>query len=444
MEKVMLICVASEAKSNAKAATGNNNKFYYIELDDNGNLTSRYGRVGTSGVSKVDKNQTISDFNSLMKSKLKRGYVKTEIDLDTKEDQVSITNSSNLDILDIALEQIKHDDTSKELIKKLVNANIHNITSNTKITFNLKTGIFRTPLGIVTKSGVEKAKIILDKLSLLVNENGLLSTTKEKDIRTLSEEYFTIIPTTLSDLRHLSSLLVNSKKIELQNDICDTLITSIDLIESEKNKVKNSNENKPKEKIFDTTLTLLDDKKEFDRIVNYFETSKNKQHGYRTTNSKIKRIFNLNIKKDDDNFRSDMSNQMELWHGTKVCNVLSVLKSSLRFGNEIKTVKITGSMFSPAGTGVYFSDISSKSLGYVDSMYWVGGNKTNDNLVYMFVADVALGNYQVPKGSTHNYPDKGYDSYWAKPGISGILNNEMIIFKSNQVKLKYLLEIELN
>lgn len=438
MQKAMLILVSSEAKSNAKAATGNNNKFYYIELDDNGNLTSKYGRVGTKGLSKVDKNQTLSDFNSLLKAKLKRGYVQTEIDLETKDDEINISTNSNSDIMDIALNQIKHDEYSKELIKKLVNANIHNITSNTKITFNLKTGIFKTPLGIVTKQGVEKAKTILDKLSLLVNENGLLPTTKEKEIRELSEAYFTIIPTTLPNLRDLSSLLVNSKKLELQNDICDTLITSIDLIESEKNKAKKDN-NVTTETLFQTSLTLLNDSKEFDRIVKYFEDSKNKQHGYRTSNSKIKRIFNLNIKKDDDAFRSDMNNIKECWHGTKTVNLLSILKSSLLMP-KYSPGSVTGYMY---GQGLYFALQSSKSLNYCDGMYW-NNQKSKDNLIYMFVADIAMGNYQIPKSSTSRNPDSGYDSYWAKSGQSGVLNDEIIIFKNEQIKLKYLLEIEIN
>jgi poly [ADP-ribose] polymerase len=72
-------------------------------------------------------------------------------------------------------------------------------------------------------------------------------------------------------------------------------------------------------------------------------------------------------------------------------------------------------------------------------MYW--NNSTKQDKIYMFVADIAMGNYQVPRSSTSRKPDKGYDSYFAKPGISGIQNNEMIVFNNNQIKLKYILEI---
>ncbi len=440
MEKVMLVLVSSDEKAGVRAATGNNNKFYYLELDDNGIFIQRYGRIGTSGVTLTKPNSSKRDFDKKLKDKIKGGYVVADIDLETKDDKINITNDSKLDIMDLALEQIKHDDVSKELIKKLVNANIHNITSNTKITFNLKTGIFKTPLGIVTKSGVLKAKDILQELLAYVDEHGLKNSKDEDKVRSLSEQYYTIIPTIISNLRPLSSHLVNTKKIEFQNDICDTLIQSLDLIELEKEKAKSSTSNQPKEKIFDTSLTLLTDKKEFDRIVNYFETSKNKNHGHRTSNAKIKRIFNLNIDKDDKAFRSDMTNIQSLFHGTRLCNILSIIKNSLLLPKQ-SPGQVTGYMF---GQGLYFGNQSSKSLGYVDSMYWAGGKKTSDNLVYMFLADVALGNYQIPKGPTSKNPDKGFDSYWAKSGQSGVMNDEIIIFNNNQIKLTHLLEIELN
>jgi hypothetical protein len=60
----------------------------------------------------------------------------------------------------------------------------------------------------------------------------------------------------------------------------------------------------------------------------------------------------------------------------------------------------------------------------------------------MFLAEVAMGNYQVPRGPTSKKPDKGYDSYYAKAGTSGVRNNEMIVFDTNQIKLKYILEIK--
>ncbi len=98
--------------------------------------------------------------------------------------------------------------------------------------------------------------------------------------------------------------------------------------------------------------------------------------------------------------------------------------------------QMTGYMF---GQGLYFASQSTKSLNYCDGGYW--NSAKNQDKIYMFIADIAMGNYQVPSGSRSRNPDKGYDSYWAKPGHSGIQNDEMIIFKNNQIRLKYILEI---
>jgi len=437
-KKVMLILVSSDGTDQSvsrTAATGNNNKFYYVELDGT-TINLKYGRVGTEGQSKTKQGQSERDFDKIIAGKIKRGYSKADIDLDADSSEVSVDR----DVMAIALAQIQSDEDSKDLIKKLVKKNIHNITSNTKIKFNMDTGLFTTPLGSVSKAGVNKAKVILDKLALNIDDNGILKGKREATVRKLSEEYYQIIPTIISDLRNINSHIINNRKLIEQNDICDALLQTIDMIDSEKDKsVQSVKDDKDMEQLFDTSLTLLKDISEFDRIVKYFEDSKNKQHGYRTSTSKIKRIFNMSIAKDDNAYRHDMDNQMELWHGTKLANLLSILKSGLLMPKQ-SPGSVTGYMF---GQFLYFSDISSKSLNYCDGMYWNSSSR-DDNLVYMFVADIAMGNYQVPRGPTSKHPDKGYDSYWAKPGQSGIMNNEMIVPKNEQIKLKYLLEIQLS
>ena len=89
--------------------------------------------------------------------------------------------------------------------------------------------------------------------------------------------------------------------------------------------------------------------------------------------------------------------------------------------------------------GIYFSDQSSKSLNYAMG-YWDSGAKATN--CFMFLNKVAMGNYQVPARSTSKFPDRGYDSYYAQPGKSGILNNEMIVFRSTQINPEYLVEFD--
>jgi poly [ADP-ribose] polymerase len=82
---------------------------------------------------------------------------------------------------------------------------------------------------------------------------------------------------------------------------------------------------------------------------------------------------------------------------------------------------VTGRLY---GDGIYASDISTKALGYAYG-YWSG--RRDDNC-FMFLLDMAMGDYYLPKRSNYTstrYPASGYDSTFAKEG-TGIMNNEMI------------------
>ena len=423
--KVMLIMVNSGE---------NNNKFYELELKDNGDVHKRWGRVGTAGSSSITFGGGESEFNKVKRGKERKGYKETDIDLEVEEE----TTNSTGNIMDIAMKQIKTDDESKLLIKRLVDKNIHNITSNTKITFDIKTGYFKTPLGIVTKTGVDKAIDLLHKIERLIIDKTFDNKDKSKFIK-LNEDYFTQIPTKIKTLRDFNNFLTTNDKIIEQLDICNALIDSIEIIVKEKEKIKAKKSGKKikEEKIFNTTVKLLKNKKEFKRINDYFEKSKNRQHGYSNNNSKISNIYKVSLGEEEKNYRSDLSNQMELFHGTKVANLLSILKGGLLMP-KYSPGAVTGYMY---GMGLYFASQSTKSLNYCDGGHW--NNAKKQDKIYMFIADVAMGKYEIPSSWHSKKPKPGYDSFWAKSGQSGVMNDEMIIFNNNQIKLKYILEIEI-
>jgi poly [ADP-ribose] polymerase len=127
-----------------------------------------------------------------------------------------------------------------------------------------------------------------------------------------------------------------------------------------------------------------------------------------------------------------VGNVVELWHGTKASNLLSILKCGLIIPPSNASF-CTGRMF---GNGIYFSDQSTKSLNYAYG-YWSG---RTDNNCFMFLADVAMGKHYVPKSAGEHLPKPGYDSTYAKAGVSGVINNEMIVYKTYQVNLRFLVE----
>jgi poly [ADP-ribose] polymerase len=411
----------------------NKNKFYKLELV--GDIVHiEYGRVGaTPRKTKAYGGQR--EFNRKMNEKLRKGYIKSSVDLALEDDEKSEIKSN---ILEIAMQQIKTDSDSKKLIKKLVDQNIHNITSQTKINYNSDTGYFKTPLGVITKNGVNQAFELLAKIEKIVLKGNA---EKSKMFVKYNERYFAIIPTKIQNLRVFENLLNSAEKISNQFDICMSLIDSIDIIEAEKKKQKQAQETQktkkePLEKVFEATVLKLEDKTEFERIKIFFEQNKNSKHGNYANSYHIDNIYKISLGQEEENFRKDLNHQMELFHGTKVSNLLSILKSGLLMP-KYSPGAVSGYMF---GKGLYFSDQTTKSLNYCDGMYWSGTKKQDK--IYMFIADIAMGNYFVPDGACSTKPPKGYNSYWAKPNKSGILNNEMIIFENNQIRLKYLLEIK--
>ena len=403
----------------------NKNKYYQLELVGS-TVNVEYGRVGANPQTRSYQGGPLM-FNKKLNEKLKKGYAESEVDLEVVEENTS----SKGNILEIAMEQIKTDTISKLLIHELVKQNIHNITSNTKIKYDIKTGYFKTALGIITRNGVIKAIDLLHKIEQIIEKGNIQDNVQ---FITLNEHYFTLIPTKIKNLREFNNLLGTLPKVASQLDICDALLNSLDIIEAEKTSIKKSNSStETLEQVFEASVLHLTNKKEYKHLETYFTKSKNSRHGHSAY--KINNIFKVSLGKEEDEFRDDLSNQLELFHGTKVANLLSILKSGLLMP-KYSPGSTTGYMY---GQGLYFASQSTKSLNYCDGMYWNSSSKTDK--IYMFVADIAMGNYQVPTSSRSKKPDTGYDSYWAKPGHSGIQNDEMIVFNNNQIKLKYILEI---
>lgn len=136
---------------------------------------------------------------------------------------------------------------------------------------------------------------------------------------------------------------------------------------------------------------------------------------------------------DDKLYQS--SNTLPLFHGSRTENIIGITKHGLliRPHNAV----LTGAMY---GGGIY-KGFSSKSINYtsIRSSYWAKGNA---NKAFLFLCDTILGNQVIAKGP-HQYSKKSISpnhSVWAKGGQSGVINDEFIIYDTNQSMLRYLIE----
>jgi predicted DNA-binding WGR domain protein len=360
----------------------NCNKFYEVILDASGDVIARYGRVGQTGMKKVYSGGT-GKFNSLINSKKKKGYREAEVEGLSSQDNTPSVSKNNA--IEVALKQISYKDReSLELIKRVANANIHNIVGNSSVTYDKEDGLFKTPLGIIRKNAVLKAMSILDDIKALVDKPNI-SASEESRLFDLNTEYFFLIPNKVKNAREKRFLVFDEKNWETQRSVCESLLDTLDLISDLKKGKKELKEEAEKNdipKVFDVSIEKLDDDKMLKKIVDMYESSKNSMHGHRPRNSKIVNVYKIALGSQQKPFEKaskEIGNVHLLWHGTRVANTLSIMSKGLLMP-KVSPGQKAGAMF---GDGLYFANQSTKSLQYCDGMFWASGSQSKDT-IYMF------------------------------------------------------------
>lgn len=434
--------VIREEKYIKSDIANNNNKFWIIQLMTNNDVITKWGRVGDDGQSKTFPGAGVSFLEK--KCREKESYRNGEIPyrkLNVIETVGSntITNKTvtSSAIKEIAQKQIKvNNPLVTKLIDYLAKVNAHQITSATggKITYNDTTGLFSTPLGIVTQDNIDKANRILVEIGDLVADN--MYATKLSD---LTNDYNMLIPCDFG--RHkleTKEFWSDLSKVQYQKQILDNLQASLISATSSPNK---KTVDIPEQKVFDCQIHLIEDGKEIDRIRKLY--LKTRQSMHQCHHLDVKTVYSVDINTVNDAFEKDgakMKNVWELWHGTRASNVLSILKAGLIIPPST-SAHVCDRLY---GDGLYFSDMSTKSLNYSYGYWSNSGGK--DNNCFMFLCSVAMGQYYKPNRGNYQsvrYPVKGYDSTFAEAG-SGVYNNEQIVYRVSQAKLNRLIEFSPN
>ena len=424
------------------SATDNNNKFWeYIIYDDN-SLEIKWGRVGTTGQSKKTASYSRSrDVDSKVREKTGKGYreikIVTEVIAPTKQD-----SASQQVIHAAAVEQLTNNNAALSgLVAELVKANKHElyVASGGKMDVDLSTGIVSTPIGVVGKENIIEARSFLNNMIPFIKATDF----DNKHYTDALNDYLMRVPQKVGSTRGWHrSFIVDDNGIARQMSLLDQLDASVDLAESRLKQAAlggttdNSIVTMPS--LFNASISIVTDPVIIKHIEQLFFSTLNTSH----VSSRLRpvRVFEVKIDKMHDAFLNDgakMSDVRELWHGTRKFNVLSILKNGLIIPpTHGGTYQIAGRMF---GNGVYHASQSSKSLNYSFG-YWDSGAK--DTNCFMFLNDVAMGNYYVPRSYSETLPKSGYDSTWAIPGKSGIQNDEMIVYRTSQCNIKYLIEFD--
>ena len=407
----------------------NNNKFYEVNLYDDGNVVGRNGRVGTPGVLQKKGPIGESGYDKLVADKTKGGY--REVERATQVVSASGGTTVNESLAAIAKRDIANNNPELDgLLTKLEKQNRFQLLAATGGQIDIVDGVVKTPVGPVTVNAVNNARGKLVQLQSFVQSNDL-----GNSYVSALEDYLTFVPQKIPLKRGWGdSFFTEFTNFPQQTQLLDQLESSIASYVPPA-PVADDGSPKPLTRLFGYSLAVLDDAKKFEEIRKFYANNVNRGHA--CSHLKLKRVYVITNDAKLAEYRQTadkLGNEQRLWHGTRAHNVLSILKGGLIIPTSAGGYTITGRMF---GDGLYFSDQSSKSLNYAYG-YWSG---SRDNNCFMFLADVAMGRSHTPSGPTGRLPP-GFDSMFAVGGRSGVQNNEMIVYKLPQAHLSYLCEFD--
>ncbi len=444
VEEVRLICTDLDK---------NNNKYWHGTIVKDGGgytLMVDFGRVGYEGAGKPIVSGSLDACQREMNKRAaakRKGKKKDGKPISVYKDQKTLSGTGGggsgggkalqgARLKDLAVKQIAGlDKEVATLVKYLGDANVHNIKTATTLDYDDTTGLFSTPLGVVTQDAIDEGRALLDKMSDAICDGNFGG----RALGNQFNEYMQLIPAKVKLGRKtreqfIQAILPNAGALQQQTSLLDSLEASLKTLATAKPKKKGKAA--AEEKVFDVSLEPAEKKVITQISKRYQETAKGM---HQCRHLKVKQVFRVRIGGMDVNFKKDgakMDNIWQLWHGTRVSNLLSILHGGFMIPPS-NAKQCTGRMF---GDGIYGSDISTKALNYAYG-YWGGGGK--DNNCFMFLMDFAMGKTFIPGQNgawARRYPQPGHDSTYAKSGKSGVQNNEMIVYRTSQCNPRYLIK----
>jgi len=413
----------------------NNNKFWEYTIYDDGTAMTAFGRIGVTRKENFpNPSKALKKWAEKTNPNNKPDKLYTEVkSVDTGSTVVSAGRVQNSDLKNIAAKQIKHNNpVIQQLIDFLVQVNAHQIMkqSGGKILYDADSAQFKTPLGVIDPVQVQEARSLLSDMSDYVRDNDF----DDADFSRTLNAYLRLIPHDVG-MKKITPYRIfpDTQSVVAENDLLDGLETSfINVTTKPKKKTAKKKANEPK--LFDVSMDIVKDSKILTHVKHLYQSTRKAMH--RSNDLSVQTVYKIeiaNMKKSFEKYGASMSDIRQLWHGTKASNLLSIMKQGLIIP-PTSSSHCTGRMY---GNGVYFSSISTKALNYATNFWGSGGNTDK---TFMFLSDVAMGKYHLAKTSWDDYPKRGTDSTWAKGGVAGVVNDEMIVYRLDQCNLIYLVE----
>ena len=376
-------------------AEANNNKFYEMIWDGGADFEVKFGRVEGGAQTAT---YPYSKWGSKYNEKLKKGYKDVTQFVTTTDTTTSAPTADASTIKEAKVREFM------QLMKKYTDGLVSN-------TYSVKAES-------VTQAQVDEAQAALNTL--------LKAGQKDADyVNRLLVELYTIIPRKMRHVRdHLLPNIRLDKALQQEQDNLDAMASQVSQITPRK-------AGKGGKNILDSLGISMQQclaGKDIVYLINQITGSR----------TRVEAIFEVNKPEEDKIFKSWLSKQKNkdtkvLIHGTRCSSVIPILDTGLKI-RPSGNFQFSGKVY---GEGNYFSETVQKSLNYT------GGQTDKILLVY----EVHTGNPFVYDGwytgnsftlNYKNLQDRGYDSTFVKAG-NGLLNSEVIAYKEEQNRIKYIL-----
>ncbi|MFT7801498.1 poly ADP-ribose polymerase 3 [Arapaima gigas] len=450
----------------------NNNKFYVIQVLRTGSgqfyCWTRWGRVGETGMSAKfgpfpSPEKAIDQFEKKFKDKTKNKWSDRENFVSYPGKYTLIEVDGNPDA-EVKVDTV--DGSVKTVVKNILSCSLDSSTQRlvefifSKDMFKeamegMNLDIKKMPLGKLSKMQIAKGFEVLEKL-----EEAVKKKSKKADLEALSSRFYTIIPHNFG--RKKPPVIDTSEIVDQKKEML-LVLADIEIaqgLEAETEKIKEQmvqDVPHPVDQNYSSlqcNLSLLGkDTEDYKIIEKYLKETD--ERGLEIVDVwKVDRHHEAERFKDHDS----VENRRLLWHGTNVAVVVAILKSGLR---------IMPHSGGRVGRGIYFASENRKSANYVWPSRGVG---------VMFLNEVCLGKeYTITRdNSSLTSAPKGYDSVVARgqqePDASkdifitidgkhvavpqgtpvsqeqykdsAFYNSEYLIYKENQCRIRYLLELK--
>lgn len=406
-------------------AEKNSNKFYIIMEQQNNSIDTMYGRTGKTMCSYHYDDKT---FEALYKQKISKGYVDK--------------TSNHIEEISAMTSGKKEELSYKEIDNKEINGLVTDLIESARAFMKFNYAVSITD---INKKQVQEAENDINILKTIAYSNRTEHPSQLQlyEFNLALENLFLDIP---RDMNKVSDFMAKST-------------ADFDLIiqreEDMLNNIKSQLKDKEIEKELPTKdITVLErygvkidpvTYKEEDNIISHLGNDYDKRNlenryvtSYKVTNLETQKQFEQ-FKKD---YKINESDVKQFYHGSKVENWWSIMKEGLNLNPDART---TGKMF---GKGLYFAGENEcrKSLNYMDvkGSVWNDGTRGSG---YVAIYDVALGKSYKPThslSSDFNFKDLkgGCLSVYADKHLTGLQNDEYVIYKQEQCTIKYLVEMK--